>query len=199
VVQLLLAAGASINAADIGGWTPLHSAARHGRLDVTALLLRRGADLRLRDDVFCMPLFFAAQEGCTALLQLLLEAWGQPEVPAADLVAAAKAAAFRQHMAALAQLVKELQRLHPSELPQLFEGAEPVSPAQAAAALADAWASDVSSLDKQRAAVRRWEEDVAQEKAAVQHLIVGMASVAKAAQEHPDQRRNKRLKQDPNQ
>jgi hypothetical protein len=45
--------------------------------------------------------------------------------------------------------------------------------------------------------VRRREEDVAQEKAAVQQLIVGVAGVAKAAQKQLGNQPNKRHKKNP--
>jgi ankyrin repeat protein len=38
-------------AADKGGLTPLHMAAREGHKDVAALLLDRGADVRATDEV----------------------------------------------------------------------------------------------------------------------------------------------------
>jgi hypothetical protein len=63
----------------------------------------------------------------------------------------------------------------------VFEGENPVSAVDAAAALADVWASHVSSLDKQQAEVQRREEEVALQQQALQHLIVGVAGVAKAA------------------
>jgi hypothetical protein len=128
-------------------------------------------------------------------VQQLLEAWGETQVPAADLVEAAKEAAAGGHMATLAVLIKELRRLYPDQLHQLFEVEDPVSAVDAAAALTDAWAADVSSIDEQRAAVRRREEDVASERQAVQHLIVGMACMAKAqpvAQAQPTRRASKR-------
>lgn len=73
-------------------------------------------------------------------------------------------------MAKFARLVKELRQLHPAELHQLFQGSRPIPAAKAVASVADAWASDVNSLDEQRAALRRMQAEVAQEKAAVQQL-----------------------------
>jgi ankyrin repeat protein len=136
-------------------WTPLHAAAAGGHPRVVQLLLRKGANPQLRSVDNKTALHAAADAGCADVVRLLLEAWGEPQIPAADLVAAAKAAAFEGHMAAFAWLAKELQRLYPAELHQLFEGNTRVSGITAAAAVLDAWASDTSSLDEQRAAVRR--------------------------------------------
>lgn len=80
-------------------------------------------------------------------MRLLLE-WGEPQVPAADLVAAAKSALrlavneqFNCPSAVTAPLlIKELRKLHPAELHQLFEGEDPVSAVDVATALTDAWA-----------------------------------------------------------
>jgi hypothetical protein len=67
----------------------------------------------------------------------------------------------------------------PRALKQLFDGNNRISAPTAVAAILNEWVSDVSSLDKQRAALRRQEEEVSSEKTAVQHLIVGMAGMAK--------------------
>jgi alkanesulfonate monooxygenase SsuD/methylene tetrahydromethanopterin reductase-like flavin-dependent oxidoreductase (luciferase family) len=77
-------------------------------------------------------------------------------------------------MATCAQLIKELQRLWPAQLPQLFTGANPVSAPQAAAALADGWVVEGSSFDKERAAVRLDREAVRKEKSVVQQMCVGV-------------------------
>ena len=44
-LEMLIKKGASVNAVDKMGWTPIHEAARAGRLDVIKLLLRNGARL----------------------------------------------------------------------------------------------------------------------------------------------------------
>jgi ankyrin repeat protein len=44
VVELLLDAGADVNARQHNGWTALQAAAQHGNADLVALLLARGAD-----------------------------------------------------------------------------------------------------------------------------------------------------------
>lgn len=44
VTELLLAAGANVNARDLWAFTPLHEAAAKGRREVCELLLAHGAD-----------------------------------------------------------------------------------------------------------------------------------------------------------
>jgi hypothetical protein len=66
------------------------------------------------------------------------------------------------------------------------------------AAVMDAWASDVSSLDEQRAAVHKREEELVAEKQGAQQLLVYMAAMAKFAQQQnenlagAEQRKSKR-------
>jgi predicted AAA+ superfamily ATPase len=51
------------------------------------------------------------------------------------------------------------------------------------AAVLDEWNVDVSRVDEQRAALQRQWQELAREKEAVQQLIVGMAGMAKSAQQ----------------
>jgi ankyrin repeat protein len=50
IAGILLAAGASANVAQQGGWTPLHQAAAHGQTALVELLLEHGADAAARSD-----------------------------------------------------------------------------------------------------------------------------------------------------
>lgn len=147
------------------------------------LLLRKRANPWLLDSEGGTALAKAAGNGHLSVVQLLLEAWGQPPVTAAELVRAAKMAAGGDHMPTFARLAKELRKQHPAELRQLFEGQHAVHGLQALSAVLDAWAADVSSLDMQHAAVRKWEEEVEKEKQGVQQLIVAMAGMAMHAQQ----------------
>lgn len=50
IVRALVAAGAEINVAQHGGWTPLHAAAFHGHAPLVEFLLAQGADVRPKAD-----------------------------------------------------------------------------------------------------------------------------------------------------
>lgn len=63
IVELLLAAGASIQAHDDGGLHPLHNACSFGHEDVVGLLLEAGADPNTRDNWNYTPLHEAAVKG----------------------------------------------------------------------------------------------------------------------------------------
>lgn len=70
----LLAAGAQVNAAQEGGWTPLHEAARHGYLALTELLLAHGADPNQASDNGTGALALAMNGGHTEVAEALREA-----------------------------------------------------------------------------------------------------------------------------
>lgn len=74
IVELLLAAGASIQARDDGGLHPLHNACSFGHADVVGLLLEAGADPNTRDNWNYTPLHEAAIKGkieiCIGLLHI---------------------------------------------------------------------------------------------------------------------------------
>ncbi len=54
------------------GETPLHVAARHGRKEVAAFLIEKGADVDVRGDISWTPLHLAAQAGAKDVAELLL-------------------------------------------------------------------------------------------------------------------------------
>jgi ankyrin repeat protein len=189
VVQLLAAAGADVDAPDFNDWTPLYWAAARGHRGTVQLLLRLGANPQVRNAFDKTALHAAAKSSHVGIVQLLLEAWGQPQITADDLATAAQGAAYPTSICNLARppfawLAKELRRLYPAELHQVFEGQQAVPPARALAVVLNAWASDVSSLDEQRAAVRVREEAVARETAAMQQVVVAIAGLARSAQHH---------------
>ena len=63
IVEMLLHAGAPVNAKQHGGWTALHAAAQHGDRETMELLLDYGADPSLANDEGKTPLDLAAQHG----------------------------------------------------------------------------------------------------------------------------------------
>jgi ankyrin repeat protein len=74
-IELLLASRRfDINARDprAFGRTPLHSAAINGLDEIFALLLLKGADFRLRDDMGRMPLHLAAMHGRRKIIEYIL-------------------------------------------------------------------------------------------------------------------------------
>jgi ankyrin repeat protein/type II secretory pathway predicted ATPase ExeA len=72
-VQALLAAGASPDARDATGMTPLMVAVVHDHGAVAELLLTRGADVNAWDDGGVTALMLAANNGLAALLQRLIQ------------------------------------------------------------------------------------------------------------------------------
>jgi ankyrin repeat protein len=170
VVQVLLTAGANVEAATPNGITALNRAitlcdSNLKCLEMVQLLLGHGANPRGHFIGGDTTLSAAAGRSCVDTVQLMLEAWRQPDIPTADLVAAAKSAArvfhgpprTKRRQLTFAKLAKELHTLYPAELQQLFVGVHaqrvPVAPANRA--VLRARASDVSSLDEQQAAVRQ--------------------------------------------
>jgi hypothetical protein len=119
------------------------------------------------------------------VVEVLLEAWGQPPPTAAALVKAAQLAAStsvrrrpRQSKAAFARLALELQKLYPAEVPQLLGELPAAVYPTATAAVLELCAGALGSIAQQK-------QDVAQEKAAVPELLLSVAGMAKSAQLAP--------------
>jgi len=56
IVRLLVELGADVNSVGEFGWTPLHSAAYHGRNDIIKVLIENGANLNAMDELGQTPL-----------------------------------------------------------------------------------------------------------------------------------------------
>lgn len=65
MVTALVEAGAELNVAQEGGWTPLHQAAAHGEARLVEFLLRHGADPAARSDDGRVPAQMAEESGHT--------------------------------------------------------------------------------------------------------------------------------------
>jgi len=74
VVDLLLARGAKVDSRSPNGSTPLMMAAGYGPEEALNLLLQKGGDLRLRNDIGLGPADFARQGGREALTKQLQDA-----------------------------------------------------------------------------------------------------------------------------
>ena len=69
--RLLIARGAELNAAQSGGYAPLHQAAAAGLPDMTRVLLTAGADPARRCDQGKMPVDYARERAHEGVVQLL--------------------------------------------------------------------------------------------------------------------------------
>jgi ankyrin repeat protein len=81
LIDLLVAAGADVNARNQRSVTPLHMAARYGLALTAAALLRHGADANARDANKETPLYRAANLGHSDVANLLLEHGADPNLP----------------------------------------------------------------------------------------------------------------------
>lgn len=72
MIELLLASGASVNAADRQGETPLHEAAARGFHAVAQVLLDNGAEVNARDSDSLTPLHRASWSGHLPVVQMLI-------------------------------------------------------------------------------------------------------------------------------
>jgi ankyrin repeat protein len=73
-VELLLEAGAQLEARDWAGWTSLYWASCHNHPAVVSLLLAAGAQVDSATDIGWTPLVTAANHGYSEVVRLLLEA-----------------------------------------------------------------------------------------------------------------------------
>ena len=73
-IKLLLAAGASVHATDLGGLTPLHIACEKGRPDAAVCLLEHGADLLCTDSIGRTAMDWAQDKGHSNVVAAV-ESW----------------------------------------------------------------------------------------------------------------------------
>ena len=74
VAMMLLSAGASVDARNRGGFTPLHAAAYVGEPVIAAALLDHGANIDdQRNKAGVTPLSIAAEQGRTEVARILIE------------------------------------------------------------------------------------------------------------------------------
>ena len=84
VFELLLGAGAPVNAVGADGGTPLHWACHHDRPDMVEQLLDRGADPKIHNRWGRTPLHVAARRGCNGVTSLLLARGADPNAVTAE-------------------------------------------------------------------------------------------------------------------
>ena len=70
-VQLLISAGADVNAVQQGGFRPIHAAAQHGNVDILRLLIAAGADTQAPSNDNKTALQYAASAHHSAAVTLL--------------------------------------------------------------------------------------------------------------------------------
>jgi ankyrin repeat protein len=79
-VAELVALGADVNARNVGRRTPLHFAARAGRIEAVTALLARGAEVDATDRDYATPLLDAADAGRLEVARTLLAAGAHPDL-----------------------------------------------------------------------------------------------------------------------
>ena len=77
IAELLIAAGADVNAKGVDEWTPLHWAARKGREGVTELLITKGAVVNSKANDGKTPLDWAIEKNRTETADLLRKHGGK--------------------------------------------------------------------------------------------------------------------------
>ena len=106
VAEILLKAGADLNAAGSQGYTPLSVAVHAGHTDVVKILLDHGADVHKKDSPDSPPqLYWAVQKGYEDIVRLLLE-HGADEERHTEEIKSALALAVEQRYTRTVDLMK---------------------------------------------------------------------------------------------
>jgi ankyrin repeat protein len=112
MVDLLLDAGADVQAADSKGFTALHTATLVSNNEIVEVLIRAGANVNAREKQFGLtPLCMAYGNAKLDLVQILLEAGAEPFMPA-------NLGRLPNHLKIVDQCAQEVRRL----LPSVMEG-----------------------------------------------------------------------------
>lgn len=105
VAQVLLGAGADIEARNVGGLTCLGAAASMGHAALVGVLLGRGAAKGARSHLGCTPLWLASAYGHEDVVALLIEHKCDLEAKDVNRVSPLQAAAVREHTSIVRRLI----------------------------------------------------------------------------------------------
>ncbi|KAM0332086.1 hypothetical protein ACHAQA_002356 [Verticillium albo-atrum] len=97
VIQMLLDHGADINARDVDGRTPLHSAIEGFKGDAIIFLLEAGIDVNAHDDQGRTALSMAVQNNCEKAVDLFLRHGADPTLGGSDLLRSTHAGFTKGH------------------------------------------------------------------------------------------------------
>ncbi|XP_059420998.1 cortactin-binding protein 2 isoform X2 [Carassius carassius] len=124
-LNLLLTSGASADAVDETGFTPLHAAAENGHHECMRALVKCGADLERECLQGRTPLYLACEQGHVECVKVLLDAGADCSHVTTDNCTALHAAVSSGHVGPLKLLLH-----HPSPEPDLGLPASPSNPNQ---------------------------------------------------------------------
>uniref|UniRef100_A0A673KFB1 Cortactin-binding protein 2 n=1 Tax=Sinocyclocheilus rhinocerous TaxID=307959 RepID=A0A673KFB1_9TELE len=124
-LNFLLASGASADAVDETGFTPLHAAAENGHHGCVRALVKCGADLERECSQGMTPLYLACEQGHVECVKVLLDAGADCSHVTTDNCTALHAAINSGHVGPLKLLLH-----HPSPEPDLGLPASPSGPNQ---------------------------------------------------------------------
>ncbi|RXN18225.1 cortactin-binding 2-like protein [Labeo rohita] len=124
-LNLLLTSGASADAVDETGFTPLHAAAENGHHGCVRALVKCGADLERECSQGRTPLYLACEQGHVESVKVLLDAGADCSHVTTDNCTALHAAVSSGHVGPLKLLLH-----HPSPEPDLGVPASPSDPNQ---------------------------------------------------------------------